>query len=224
MNNKKNLNVITREKWLRHAVELLDTKLFNGDLDLFNRQYQVSVGRCPGKKLSETIFPFDGEDVSLDDFFPVTIQISWTIKDPIEMLGCLALECVHAFFNEPKVNKRFKQLADKYYFEAPYNKYSPTLYLEDILDEVHRELIKNYGEFPGYPVVFKEKPKKEGKKSSFTLFCPNCALEVKVNRKAWEKNTYGLPTCGCGTKMGVDMEDEINENANETEASETTQN
>jgi tryptophanyl-tRNA synthetase len=99
------------------------------------------------------------------------------------------------------------------------NKYSPTLYLEDILSEVHRELVKNYGDFPGYPVVFKEKPKKEGKKSSFTLFCPNCALEVKVNRKAWEKNTYGLPTCGCGTKMGVDLEDEINENTNETEAS-----
>ena len=32
---KKNLNVITREKWLRHAVEMLDTKLFNGDLNLF---------------------------------------------------------------------------------------------------------------------------------------------------------------------------------------------
>ena len=64
---KKNLNVITREKWLRHAVEMLDTKLFNGDLDLFNRQYQVSVGRCPGQKMSESVFPFDGEDVSLDD-------------------------------------------------------------------------------------------------------------------------------------------------------------
>lgn len=218
MNNKKNLNVITREKWLRHAVELLDTKLFNGDLDLFNRQYQVSVGRCPGKKLSETVFPFDGEDVTLDDFFPVTIQISWTIKDPIEMLGALALECIHAFFNEPKVNKRFKQLADKYYFEKPYNTYTPTLYLEDILGEVHRELVKNYGDFPGYPVVFKEKPKKEGKKSSFTLFCPNCDMSVKVNRKVWEKNTYGLPTCGCGTKMGVDMEDEINNDTDETEA------
>lgn len=217
MNNKKNLNLITREKWLRHAVELLDTELFNGDLDLFNRQYQVSVGRCPGKKMAETVFPFAGEDVTLDDFFPVTIQISWTIKDPVEMLGVLALECIHAFFNEPKVNKRFKQLADKYYFEKPYNTYTPTTMLEDILKEVHKELVNNYGDFPGYPVVFKDKPKKEGKKSTLVLFCPNCALEVKVNRKTWEKNTYGLPTCGCGTKMGVDLEDEINADANETE-------
>ena len=105
---KKNLNIITREKWLRHAVELLDTKLFNGDLDLFNKQYQVSIGRCSGQKNSETVFPFDGEDVSLDDFFPVTMQLSWTIKDPIELLGNLALECVHAFFDEPRMGKRFK--------------------------------------------------------------------------------------------------------------------
>jgi hypothetical protein len=36
-------------------------------------------------------------------------------------------------------------------------------------------------------------------------------MEYKVNRKAWEKNTNGLPTCGCGTKMGVDLTDEGNE-------------
>ena len=211
---KKNLNGITREKWLRHAVELLDTKLFNGDLDLFNRQYQVGVGRCPGQKGGETVFPFDGEDVSLDDFFPVTMQVSWTIKDPIEMLGNLALECVRAFFDERKMSKRFKQLCDKYYFEKPYNKYTPTSMLRDILEDVHKELVKNYGDFPGYPIVFHPKPKKEGKKSTLVLFCPNCGLEVKANRKAWEKNKSGLPTCGCGTKMGIDMSDEINETDN----------
>lgn len=211
---KKNLNGITREKWLRHAVELLDTKLFNGDLDLFNRQYQVGIGRCPGQKGGETVFPFDGEDVSLDDFFPVTMQVSWTIKDPIEMLGNLALECIRAFFDERKMSKRFKQLCDKYYFEKPYNKYTPTSMLRDILEDVHKELVKNYGDFPGYPIVFHPKPKKEGKKSTITLFCPNCGLEVKTNRKAWEKNKSGLPTCGCGTKMGIDMSDEINETEN----------
>ena len=211
---KKNLNGITREKWLRHAVELLDTKLFNGDLDLYNRQYQVGVGRCPGQKGGETVFPFDGEDVSLDDFFPVTMQVSWTIKDPIDMLGNLALECVHAFFNEPKMSKRFKQLCDKYYFEKPYNKYTPTSMLRDILEDVHKELVKNYGDFPGYPIVFHPKPKKEGKKSTLVIFCPQCGMEYKVNRKTFEKSKSGLPTCGCGTKMGIDMSDEINETDN----------
>ena len=70
---KKNLNVITREKWLRHAVELLDTKLFNGDLDLFNRQYQVGVGRCPGQKGSESVFPF----LSSKTHFPLSIKRTW---------------------------------------------------------------------------------------------------------------------------------------------------
>ena len=205
---KKNLNVITREKWLRHAVEMLDTKLFNGDLDLFNRQYQVSVGRCPGQKMSESVFPFDGEDVSLDDFFPVTMQVDWTLKDPIDMLGNLALECVHAFFDERKVNKKSKALAEKYYFDKPYNKFTPTTHLREVLEDVHKSLVKEYGEFPGYPVVFHPKPKKEGKKNTLVIFCPNCGMEYKVSRKAWEKNTNGLPTCGCGTKMGVDLTEE----------------
>lgn len=209
--NKKNLNVITREKWLRHAIEELDTRLFNGDLDLFNRQYQVSVGRCPGKKMSESVLPYDGEDVKLEDFFPATIQVDWTIKDPIELLGNLALECIHAFFNEPKVNKKFKQLADKYYFDKPYNKYTPTSHLTDILIETHKELVKNYGEFPGYPVVFHQKEKKPGKKNTLVMFCDNCGYEVKVSRKVWEKNGQGTCTCVCGTKMAMDLEDEINE-------------
>jgi hypothetical protein len=211
MTMKKNLNVITREKWLRHAVEMLDTKLFNGDLDLFNRQYQVSIGRCPGQKMSESVFPFDGENVSLDDFFPVTMQVDWTIKDPIDLLGNLALECIHAFFDERRVNKKFKALAEKYYFDKPYNKFTPTTVLRDILEDVHKSLVKEYGEFPGYPVVFHPKPKKEGKPNTLVLFCPNCGMEYKVNRKAWEKNTNGLPTCGCGTKMGVDLTEEGNE-------------
>ena len=211
---KKNLNVITREKWLRHAVEMLDTQLFNGDLDLFNRQYQVSIGRCPGQKMSESVFPFDGENVSLDDFFPVTMQVDWTIKDPIDLLGNLALECIHAFFDERRVNKKFKALAEKYYFDKPYNKFTPTTVLRDILEDVHKSLVKEYGEFPGYPVVFHPKPKKEGKPNTLVLFCPNCGMEYKVNRKVWEKNTNGLPTCGCGTKMGVDLTEEGNEEEN----------
>jgi hypothetical protein len=207
----KDLHTITREKWLRAAIEELDSRLFSGDLNIMERQYQVSVGRCPGKKTSESVQPFDGEDVTLDDFFPTTIQVSWTIKDPIEMLGCLALECIHAFFDEPKTNKRFKKLAEKYYFDAPYTKYTPTPYLEDVLNEVYKSLVKNYGEFPGYAVVFHPKPKKESKKNTYTVFCPNCALEMKITKKMWERNNSGFPTCGCGTKMGLDLSDDTND-------------
>lgn len=211
----KDLNTITREKWLRAAIEILDTRLFNGDLNLMDRQYQVSVGRCPGQKNAESVQPYNGEDVNLDDFFPTTIQVSWSIKDPIEMLGNLAYECIHAFFDEPKVNKKFKKLAEKYYFDVPYSKYTPTVYLIDILNEVYDELVNRYGEFPGYAVVFHPKPKKEGKKNTYVLFCPECGLEMKISKKMWEKNTYGFPTCGCGAKMGLDMGDSDNDNLTE---------
>lgn len=213
----KDLNTVTREKWLRAAIEILDTRLFNGDLNVMDRQYQVSVGRCPGQKASESVQPFDGENVTLDDFFPTTIQVSWTIKDPIDMLGNLAYECVHAFFDEPKVNKRFKKLAEKYYFDTPYNKYTPTPYLKDILEETYKELKKNYGDFPGYAVVFHPKPKKEGKKNTLLMFCPNCGLEVSIKRKIWEKNGQGTCTCICGTKMGIDLSEETNGEDTNTE-------
>ena len=213
----KDLNTITREKWLRAAVEELDTRLFNGDLNIMDRQYQVSVGRCPGQKSSESVQPFDGEDVTLDDFFPTTIQVSWTIKDPIDMPGNLALECVHAFFDEPKVNKRFKKLAEKYYFDTPYNKFTPTPVLRDILNDVYKELKKQYGEFPGYAVVFHPKPKKEGKKNTLVMFCPNCGFEASVKRKIWEKNGQGTCTCICGTKMGIDLSEETNDEDSNTE-------
>lgn len=213
----KDLNTVTREKWLRAAIEILDNRLFNGDLNVMDRQYQVSVGRCPGQKVSESVQPFDGEDVTLDDFFPTTIQVSWTIKDPIDMLGNLAYECVHAFFDEPKVNKRFKKLAEKYYFDTPYNKYTPTPYLKDILEETYKELKKNYGDFPGYAVVFHPKPKKEGKKNTLLMFCPNCGLEVSIKRKIWEKNGQGTCTCICGTKMGIDLSEETNGEDTNTE-------
>ena len=35
---------MTREEWLRNAVEKLNSNLFNGDLDLLNKPYQISCG------------------------------------------------------------------------------------------------------------------------------------------------------------------------------------
>lgn len=200
--------MMTREQWLRHAVEKLDSEIFDGDLDTINHEFQINCGICPGKKLAYTIQPYDGEYVQLSDFFPTTISISHTIKDPIEMLTHLTRECVFAFFNEKKLNKRCKKLLEKYYFESPYSECNPSQYLKTLIETVYKILVKEYGEFPGQTVITYQKEKKEGKKNTVVLFCPNCGIEYKVNRKAWEKNTSGLPTCGCGSKMGLDCEDE----------------
>ena len=104
---------MTNEEWIRHAVEQLDSTVFGGDLDLLNHPFQISWGRCQGKKLSECIQPYDGEDVNLNDFFPTTITVSYTISDPIDLLGNLTMECIRGFFNEKGCSKRFKKLAEK---------------------------------------------------------------------------------------------------------------
>lgn len=202
---------MTREEWLMHAVKQLDEDVFNGDLDVENHGYQISFGRCPGRKLTESIQPSDAENVTMDDFFPTTISVSYTIKDPIQMLGALAFECMPAFFNMKPKGKMFKVTAEKYYFEKVSGGYQPGYILKEILENVYKKLVKEYGEFPGKPVKFPEKEQKEKKKNSYAIFCPECGYEMKVARKVFEKHNGGLPTCPCGAKMGIDMENEEDE-------------
>lgn len=203
---------MTREEWLQHAVELIDTEIFNGDLDILNHKFQVNCGICPGKKNSYTHQPYDGEDVKLEDFFPTTISISHLIKDPYEILGNLARECVFAFFNEKGVNKRTKALFGKYYFGDPFTSFNATSTLSDKLKLIYKTLVEKYGDFPGEAVRVYPKDKKDGKKNTLTMFCPECGYEIKVTRKMHEKHGQGTPTCMCGAKMGIDYDEENKEN------------
>ncbi len=207
--------MITREEWLRRAVEELDRQLFEGDLHLDEHQFQISCGPLGGKQLAKCFQPSQDEQVSLDDFFPTTIIVSHSIKDPIEMLGGLALCCISAFMGIEGKGKAFRKAADKYYFEAPFTSYNPSDYLKEILGIVYKNLIKDVGEFPGKPVIIPPKGKKEGKKSSLTLFCPSCHYELKVKRSTFEKYGEKCPTCPCGTRMGVDLSDEEEAEAKE---------
>lgn len=196
------------EGWIRKAVEALDMMLFKGDLELSTHPYQISWGRCKGSKITECIQPSDNEDITLEDFFPTTICVSFTHKSDIELLGNLALECIHAFFNEKKPStKRFKALATKYLFDKPYKSFNPTPQLHDILEQINQGLIDTYGKFPGKPIVF---PKKETqtKKNTYKLFCPECGMELKVSKKMLVKHGMAMPTCACGCKFGCDFEDE----------------
>ena len=82
---------ITREFWLRQAVEKIRGRIFP---DMPKMEYQISTGWTTRKQkaLGETITPYQGEDVTLDDFFPMTIHINVLIKDPKEMIGVLIHE------------------------------------------------------------------------------------------------------------------------------------
>lgn len=202
---------MTAEEWIRHAVEQLDSALFGGELDILNHPYQISWGKVKGKGVTESIQPSDSENISLDDLFPTTIVVSYEIKDTYELLGNLALECIHAFFNEKGMTKQFKKLAEKYYFEKPYKSYNPSPHLSDLIKEVHDKMIKEYGKFPLTPVKFYKKEPTEKKKSVYTSFCPECGYEVRIQTKMLKKFNNAIPTCPCGCKMGLDLSDETDE-------------
>lgn len=204
---------MTREEWLQKAVEKLNANLFNGELDLINKPYQISVGRTRWDDSREVFMPYQGEDPTMDDFFPPTIVINHLLKDPVEILAAVALGCIQAFYGHQRCNKKFKKDAERFYFE--FNKRVPmvTDYLKTILLGVYGSMVKTYGDFPGKAVSVhkKEKEEKERVKNTLTLFCPNCDYTLKVSRKVFEKHGQKCPTCVCGAKMAVDLSDEEEE-------------
>ena len=213
--------MMTREEWLRLAIEKLNSNLFNGDLDLLNKPYQISSGITRTNAQSKggnyaVIFPYDGEDPTLDDFFPNTIIINHAIKDPVEILEAIALACIRAFFDHRTNNKKFKKHCEEYYFEQIDKQMVASDYLKSILNGVYGVMVKNYGDFPGKAVVqhIKEKSDKERQKNTIKMFCPNCDFETKTSRKVFEKYGQKCPTCVCGSQMAVDLSDENDESEN----------
>jgi predicted RNA-binding Zn-ribbon protein involved in translation (DUF1610 family) len=198
----------TAEEWLHRAVELMDESIFNGELNTSNHKFQIYFGRIKGKKGTETVQPSDNEDITLDDFFPTTIGVDYTTKQLDQLLANLAYECIKAFFGVTK-GKRFKKLAQEYNFEAPFGSAHPSYWLTDQLEDVRKSVEKELGEFPWKPIKFPTKPQKEKKKTTVNFFCPSCGNEMYSKVKMFEKYKT-LPTCGCGSKMGIaqDAEDQ----------------
>lgn len=195
---------ITREYWLRRAVEKIREHIFPSMPDL---EYQISSGWTTRKtkSLGETIFPYDGEDVQLDDFFPTTIHINVKIKCPKEIIGVLAHECIHTFYGIRGHKKDFIAIAKKAGFEKKYTEYNPGPDLLDSIDTIYSELVLEIGDFPGQPVHIHKGPVKEKAKSTGTVFCGDCGFEFKAKLKDIDK--FGLPTCACGRKMAIDIDD-----------------
>lgn len=207
-NRSRDLPKITREEWLEHAVGLIDTYIFHGELKSSEKPYQIACGWCKSDKaMGETVFPPDDcEDVTLDDFFPVTIHMSVKEKSVEDMVIALVHECIHAFFDIRNHGKNFKKKAKEVGFEEPITKFHPTEWLRNDCKNIISKLVEKYGEFPGKPVVGRKKNQKERKKTIFKLFCPNCGFECKAKKDDVEK--FGRPTCACGGLMALDLENE----------------
>lgn len=195
----------TVEQWLHTAVEELDNLVFEGELDLLKHPFQIYYGRVKGKKGGETVQPSDAEDISLADFFPTTIGISYEVGNTEQIVTNLAYECVKAFFNVSK-GKRFKKILEKFNFEEPYTSPNPSPYLKDLIKETIKNVEKREGDFPWKAVKFPvKKSAGEKKPTKAVFFCPECGLEYTVPLNKL-KNIEGTPTCICGTKCGRDNE------------------
>ena len=200
----------TREQWLRACVDLVNEKVYSGDMDIV--KYQISSALLGGKQLGNTLMPFDGEDVGLDDFFPPTIHIDEKIQDPVTIVATVAHEMIHAFKDIRKHGKQFGAVAGPAGFEKPY----ASLHLGEDLSMKCYEIADALGVFPGQAVKPHKKEKKP-KTFSGVIFCPECGYELRVKEKAFKQ--HGLPVCPCGCEMALDCT-ENEEASNEQEAGE----
>ena len=202
----------TREQWMRAAVDKINEEIFGGDMDIV--KYQISSSLLNGKALGNTVMPFDGEDVGLNDFFPPTIHIDEKIESPTIIVATIAHEMIHAFKDIRKHGKQFAAIAKPAGFEKPY----ASLHLSEDLSAKCRWIAKDLGEFPGAPIKPHKKEKKP-KTFSGVIFCPECGYELRVKEKDFNK--HGLPICPCGSKMALSFEgveenpQENNESSNE---------
>lgn len=205
--------MITHEEWLYEAVMALDARVFEGDLDILNHVFQISWGKCKGKKITETIQPGDVEGLGINQFFPTTIVIDYKQSDPLTIMQHLAYECIKAFLGVTK-GKKFKKMAEKYYFEEPYKEVHCSQYLLDLINEAYTDVVAKVGAWPGGAVVFPAPKEKEKKINKYTLFCPECGMELSISKKMFDKYNGALPTCACGAKFARDCEDEVQAEAN----------
>lgn len=195
---------MTREEWLRSAVESIDRCIYGGDLDLLLNEYQISCGRCAGKKLVEHIRPSD--DIDLTDRFPITISVDHKIKDPLDIFINLSHECMKAFLNA-RTKKRLEKAGEKYFWDEPYKEPHPSPYLLDLIKEALEDTESRVGKWPGVPVVMPIKKPQEPRQTKVSFFCPECGWKAYSPIKMM-RNKEGSPTCLCGTKMEREVPDE----------------
>lgn len=198
--------MITREEWLYKCVDIINDYIFDGEFDIQNIKFQIACGWCKSQKaLGETIFPYDGEDITLDDCFPITIHISVKEDDECKIIGILTHEMIHAFANIRNHGKDFKKIAKRIGFQEKITELHINDELSDKIKCVKNIMHDKYGEFPGKAINLHLRKKKEHNKNIFKLYCPQCGFNVKAKKTDVDK--FGRPSCACGTLMTLDIEE-----------------
>ena len=191
--------ILTRELWLKAAVSVINEVIFEGEMP--DKDFQINVGRVKSKKtLGECLSPREDRD----EFFPTTIHLSEKIDNPQEIIGVLIHECIHCFYEAKSHGKFFSAVAYNAGLIAPFKEYHPSDELTDNIKLIYNKLVILLGDFPHQAIKESVNIQKERKKSTYTLFC-DCGFECTAKKDMVEK--FGIPTCACGKKMGVDYEE-----------------
>lgn len=133
------------------------------------------------------------------------VCISPLLVDPIDVLGTLVHECIHAARPESGHGPGFRSVAVKVGLvgKMTQTKVGPDLrvVLQDIADELgpypHREIRLNDGQF--WPID--ARPKQIGR--LIKVICPDCGYPAHVTR-IW-LGKLGPPFCPCGRQMEIDF-------------------
>lgn len=190
----------TREGWMLAAAARMRELVFTTeDVDFVVPEFRVSVGWPKGKRSTTNVIGECFNTANFEDKVP-QIYISPILEDPLEILGCLAHEMIHALDDCQNghrghfayVFKRIGMVGKKTQCE-----------IGEDLKLVMKTIIEELGEYPhskmGRGSGKKSGPKKQASRM-FKVKCPNadCGYVVRASRMWME---LGFPTCVCGTEM-----------------------
>lgn len=191
---------MNREQWLMESVKML-TPLFGKLNKEIPAKLRASCG-FPSKN------PLGMGKRSIGECWPITVStdgthelfVSPTIDEPLEVLGVLVHEVVHAVVGtKEKHAGMFKIVATAIGLEGKMTATTVGYRLQEPLKRISEKL----GPYPHKKIDCSKMEKK--KKESNPLVkavCPDCEYLIKIKPELVAE--FGLPTCPCGTEFQLD--------------------
>jgi hypothetical protein len=184
------VTAVNREAWLTAAVELMRPLFAAIDVEL-PETVRVSCGFPGGKSPAKTI----GQCWYTADDKVAQVFVSPILVDPVDVLGVLVHELIHAWDRGQSGHAgAFRACAKRVGLTG---KMTATT----VGDELREQLAEMVGELGGYPHarlnLIAAAEKKQGTRM-LKVECPACGYTLRTTAKWLE---VGVPTCPCGTEM-----------------------
>ncbi|HEY9507587.1 MAG TPA: hypothetical protein VIQ27_16610 [Gemmatimonadales bacterium] len=187
----------TREGWLlQAAAQMRDLVFTTEDLEFQVPEFRVSVGWPKGKRSTTAVIGECFNTANFEDKVP-QIYISPVLEDPMEILGCLAHEMIHAL--DDCQNGHRGHFAYVFKRIGMAGKKTQCAVGED-LALVLKTIAESLGDYPhskmGRGAGKRSGPKKQT--SRMHKVACDCGYTIRVAKSWMDK---GLPTCVCGSEM-----------------------